>query len=117
MFARIRVDLGTRPDCIVVPERAVTELQGRYFVWTLGAEDKATQRAVKVGARLEGQWLIEDGLKVGDRVIVEGTQKVREGSVVTPMTAAEMAQAAAALAGDIVKPAAHAEKSGKPGKE
>ena len=49
MFARIRVDAGVRPDSILVPERAVAELQGKNFVWVIGSDNKATQRAVKVG--------------------------------------------------------------------
>jgi membrane fusion protein (multidrug efflux system) len=51
-----------------------------------------------VGARFDSDWLIEEGLKVGERIIVEGLQKVREGAVVVPMTAAEITQKAAATA-------------------
>lgn len=93
MFGRIRVDLGTRPDSILVPERAVAELQGKNFVWVVTADNKATQRAVTVGRQLGDSLLIHEGLKPGDRLVVEGLQKVREGAPVQPMTAAQMAQA------------------------
>src|SRR5262249_14010304 len=51
MFGRIKVDLGTRPDSILIPERAVTELQGKNFVWVIGQDNKATQRGVKVAGQ------------------------------------------------------------------
>jgi len=94
MFGRILVDLGQRPDSILVPERAVAEMQGKNFVWVIGADSKATQRAVKVGGQIGENALILEGLKSGDRIVVEGLQKVRESAPVQPKTAAEMAQAA-----------------------
>ena len=96
MFARIRVDTGMRPDSILVPERAVTELQGKNFAWVIGADNKASQRAVKVGETIGENLLILEGLKAGERIITEGLQKVREGAPVQPKTAAQMAEAAAA---------------------
>jgi membrane fusion protein (multidrug efflux system) len=112
MFGRIKVDLGVRPDSILVPERAVAELQGKNFVWVVGSDNKAAQRPVKVGEQIGENLLIAEGLKAGDRLVVEGLQKVREGAPVQPMTAAQMAQAAAAQAS---APAATqaAAKSGK----
>jgi RND family efflux transporter MFP subunit len=98
MFARIRVDLGVRPDSIVIPERAIVELQGKNFVWVIGPDDKATQRAIKVGDPVAGGVLILEGLKSGDRIVVEGLQKVREGAPVKPLTAEEMKTAAQAAA-------------------
>jgi membrane fusion protein (multidrug efflux system) len=96
MFTRIKVDVGLRPDSILVPEKAITELQGRNFVWVIGSDNKATQRPVKVGDQIDASLLILEGLKPGERIVVEGLQKMREGSPVQPMTAAEMAQAATA---------------------
>jgi membrane fusion protein (multidrug efflux system) len=93
MFGRIKVDLGTRPDSIAVPERAVTELQGKNFVWAVGSDNKVTQRSVKVGGQLGEDLLITEGLKPGERIVVEGLQKVREGAPVQPKTAAEIAEA------------------------
>ena len=98
MFARIKVDRGLLPDSILVPERAVTELQGKNFAWVIGADNMATQRAVKVGETIGENLLILEGLKAGERIITEGLQKVREGKPVEPKTAAQMAEAAAEAA-------------------
>jgi membrane fusion protein, multidrug efflux system len=98
MFARINVDLGVRADTIVVPERAVTELQGRNFVWVIGADNKAEQRPVKVGEQIGENMVITEGLKGKERIVVEGLQKVRDGALVQPMSAAQMAEAATAQA-------------------
>jgi RND family efflux transporter MFP subunit len=105
MFARIKVDLGNRPDSILVPQRALAELQGKYFVWVIGADNKATQRAVRVGDQIGSDALILDGLKAGERIVVEGLQKVREGAPVRPMTAEEMAMAEMANKQAEAKPA------------
>jgi membrane fusion protein (multidrug efflux system) len=116
MFGRIKVEAGVRPDSILVPERAVTELQGKNFAWVIGADNQASQRAVKVGETIGDSVLIVEGLKAGERIITEGLQKVREGTPVQPKTAAQMAEAAA-------ETAKHAEASHpkpgetKPGKE
>jgi membrane fusion protein (multidrug efflux system) len=115
MFARIKVDRGLRPDSILVPERAVTELQGRNFVWVIGADNKATQRAVKVGETIGEKLLILEGVKVGERIVTEGLQKVREGAPVQPKTAAQMAEAAAQAAqhAEASRPKEGATKHGK----
>ena len=89
MFARVRVNLGKRPDSITVPERAMVELQGKSFVWVV-VDGKANQRAVKAGDQVGNVFLILDGLKPGEKIIVEGTQKVREG---TPVNAQDPAGA------------------------
>jgi len=96
MFARIKVDLGIQPNSILVPEQAVAELQGNNFVWVIGPDSKAMQRAVQVGQQIGENLLIREGLKPGERIVVEGLQKVREGAAVQPMTATQMAQAATA---------------------
>jgi membrane fusion protein (multidrug efflux system) len=107
MFGRIKVDLGVRPDSILVPERAVAELQGKSFVWVVGPDSKASQRAVKLGDTIGSNVMVIEGLKPGERIVVEGLQKVREDAPVKAMTAHEMAAAAQA--------AQHAEA--KPSKE
>jgi membrane fusion protein (multidrug efflux system) len=98
MFGRIRVDLGVRPNSILVPERSVAELQGKNFVWVVASDDKTTQRAVKVGGQVGENLLIQEGLKPGERIVVEGLQKVREGAQVQPKTAAQLAETATAQA-------------------
>lgn len=91
MFGRIKVDLGARPDSILVPERSIAELQGQNFVWVIGADNKATQRSVKIGETIGENVLVIEGLKPGERIVTEGVQKVREGLVVQPKTVQEMA--------------------------
>jgi len=86
MFGRIRADLGARANSILVPERAVAELQGKNFVWVIGPENKATQRSVTVGDQVGEKVVILEGLKPGDVIVVEGLQKVREGVPVKPVT-------------------------------
>ncbi|HEX5218239.1 MAG TPA: efflux RND transporter periplasmic adaptor subunit [Verrucomicrobiae bacterium] len=92
MFARIKVDLGDRAGTVLIPTRAVAELQGKNFVWVVGSDNKTTQRAVKVGAQLGENFVILEGLRAGERIVVEGLQKVREGAEVNAMTAQQMTQ-------------------------
>ncbi len=98
MFGRVLVDLGTRADSILVPERSVVELQGKNFVWIIGSDNKANQRPVKVGFQHGENMLILEGVKAGERIVIEGLQKVREGAEVKPMTAVELAQIASTQA-------------------
>lgn len=102
MFARIRVDIGARAASVVIPERALVELQGRYFVWVIDAAQKANQRSVSVGDAVSGGVLVTEGLQPGERIIVEGLQKVREGVVVQPVEADAKAPASGASAADSV---------------
>ena len=83
MFARVRADLGKRPDTITVPERAIAELQGKTFVWVLGQDGKVNQRAVKAGEQVGPEVIIREGLKAGEKILIEGIHKVREGMPVT----------------------------------
>jgi membrane fusion protein (multidrug efflux system) len=69
---------------LLVPQRAVSELQGGFQVAALDHENKVSIRTVKVGERVGGQWIIVDGLKPGERVVAEGVQKVRAGMQVNP---------------------------------
>lgn len=96
MFARIRISLRTDEGHILVPERALVELQGKSFLWVVDAANKASQRPVRVAPnRIAGNAVILSGLRIGERVVVEGLQKVHEGAEVKPLTAAQMAEAAA----------------------
>ncbi len=83
-FGRVRVASTERKNVIVVPQRAVQEMQGLQSVFTVDAENKVLARSVVVGERVGDRWIIQQGLKPGDRVIVEGVQKVRPGAVVNP---------------------------------
>src|SRR5712692_2375801 len=83
-FGRVRAVTATKPAALLIPQRAVSELQGSYQVAVVGADNKIEMRTVKVGERSGTQWIIEDGLKAGETVVVEGTQKIKPGAVVSP---------------------------------
>ncbi len=83
-YGKIRAAVRVRQDALLVPQRAVSELQGGYQVAAIDAENKISVRAVKVGDRVGADWIIEDGLKRGERVVAEGVQKVRPGMQVNP---------------------------------
>jgi membrane fusion protein (multidrug efflux system) len=95
MFARVRIQMGVRKDALVVPQRAVIEVQGAYELAVVDADNKAHLRPVVAGEVVGTDRVIEKGLKAGERVIVEGTQKVREGTLVTPKPFAPKAAAEA----------------------
>jgi membrane fusion protein (multidrug efflux system) len=69
---------------LLVPQRAVTELQGTYQVAVVGPDNKVDIRPVKAAERVDLLWVIDEGLKPDERVVVEGIQKVRQGMPVTP---------------------------------
>ena len=81
-FARVRVKLDTRRDALLVPQRAVSELQGSYQVAVVGADNKIHVQPVQVGERRGSLWMIEDGLRAGQHVVVEGIQRARDGLLV-----------------------------------
>ncbi|HWT80183.1 MAG TPA: efflux RND transporter periplasmic adaptor subunit, partial [Candidatus Methylomirabilis sp.] len=83
-FSRVRAELGIKKGALVIPQRAVTEVQGKYLVAVVGPENKVAIRQVKTGDRAGQLWIIEEGLKAGEKVVAEGTQKVREGMAVSP---------------------------------
>ncbi len=78
-YARVRATVETRSGAILVPQRAVYELQGVFSVMVVSQEDKVEQRLVLPAERIGGLWVIGSGLKPGERIIVEGLQKVRPG--------------------------------------
>ncbi len=89
-FARVRAHLETRENAMLVPQRSVTELQGSYQLAVVGSDNKVQIRPIKTGGRIDNLWIINDGLKPGERVIVEGIQKVRDGQVVRPKSATQL---------------------------
>jgi RND family efflux transporter MFP subunit len=84
-FGRVRTVTEVETNALLVPQRAVTELQGNYQVATVGDGDKVAIRKVSVGPKTGTMWIIADGLKPGDQVITEGLQKVADGLVVRPV--------------------------------
>ena len=83
-FARVRARTQIRAGALTVPQRAVMELQGNYQVAVVDAANKVSIRTVKVSDRIGNMWIVEEGLKSGEQVIVEGTQKAKAGTVVVP---------------------------------
>ncbi len=82
-FARIRSAYEERKGAVLIPARCVTELQGQYFVYTVGQDNKAQFRKVKLGPKTGSLQVIDDGVAAGEKVIVEGMQKVRPDAVVS----------------------------------
>jgi membrane fusion protein (multidrug efflux system) len=83
-FVRVRIKFDTRHGALLVPQRAVSELQGAYQVDVVDADNKVHVQPVRVGERSGGLWIIEQGLESGQRVVVEGLQKIRDGVTVNP---------------------------------
>jgi len=83
-YGKVRAVIRVQPDALLVPQRAVSELQGGYQVAVVDNENKVSIRTINVGDLVGNQWIIADGLKPGERVIAEGIQKVRPGMHVTP---------------------------------
>ena len=98
-YARIRATLDVRPHALVVPQKAVTELQGGSRVAVAGADGKADIRAIETGPRVGDLWVVEKGLKPGENVIVSGLQYLRPGTPVTAKAAPTAAPSPAAEAG------------------
>jgi membrane fusion protein (multidrug efflux system) len=87
-YARIRMSTKIHLGALLVPQRAVTELQGGYQIAVVDRSNKVSIRAVKVSDRVGSQWIIDDGVQPGESVITEGVQKVRQGMLVNPKPAA-----------------------------
>jgi membrane fusion protein (multidrug efflux system) len=83
-YGRVRAVTSTREQALLIPQRAVSELQGSYQVAVVGPDNKIRLRPVKVGERVDSSWIIEGGLEAGEQVVAEGTQKVKPGTVVNP---------------------------------
>ena len=83
-FARVRAVTKTKQDALLIPQRAITELQGRYQLAVVGPDNKIEIRMVKVAERTGNLWVIDQGLHPGERVVVEGVQKIKAGMTVKP---------------------------------
>jgi len=84
-YGRVRAQTMALTNAMLVPQRAVAELQGTYQVTIVNATNGAHLQNVRVGEQIGPDWVIQSGLQAGDRVVVEGTQKVKEGMVVNPL--------------------------------
>jgi len=83
-FARVRAQGEIKKGALLVPQRAVTELQGSFQVAVVGRDNKVDIRPVKLAERVDNLWVIDEGLKPGERVVAEGVQKVKQGMNVNP---------------------------------
>jgi membrane fusion protein (multidrug efflux system) len=83
-YAKVRAVVGTQQKAVLVPQRAVAEMQGNYLVAVVGDDNKVEMANVKVGDRVGAEWIITSGLKPGQRVIADGSMKVRAGAAVNP---------------------------------
>jgi membrane fusion protein (multidrug efflux system) len=90
-YAKVHAATDIKKGALLVPQRAVSELQGFFQVAVVGPGDKIDIRPVQTGERFGSLWIIEKGLSAGERVVVEGIQKVKPGMVVNPKPAAEPA--------------------------
>jgi membrane fusion protein (multidrug efflux system) len=104
-FSRVRAQMGIKKGALAIPQRAVAEVQGKYLVAVVSPENKVAIRPVKVGAWFGQLWVIEEGLKAGEKVVAEGTQKVRDGMAVSPKPF---------VAGDQAAPGEAQKPEGKP---
>ncbi|MEF8715813.1 MAG: efflux RND transporter periplasmic adaptor subunit [Accumulibacter sp.] len=83
-YGRVRATMSVDKGALLVPQRAVTEIQGKYLVAVVGADNKVDIRPVTVGERVGTEWIVSKGLQPSEQVIAEGTQKVRPGATVNP---------------------------------
>ena len=98
-FGNIRSVVRMQKNALLVPQRAVTDIQGKYLVAVVGADNKVTIRPVEAGEKVGTMWVITEGLHPGDRIVAEGTQKVEEGLLVNPKPFEEPATAKSSKGG------------------
>ena len=113
-YARVRVVIDVRKGALLVPQRAVQELQGQQMVSIVGADGAVQSRTLQMGPRIGSLWMVEQGLNPGDRVILEGAQKVRPGAKVVPKDVPAPADGAAPDAGAAPTPGAAPPAAPKP---
>src|SRR3984957_2545383 len=86
-YGRVRVETGMKKGALLTPQSAVAQSQGSYQVGVVGSDHKVSMRTVKPGQTVGTMWVIDEGLKAGEQVVVEGLQKLRDGTLVTPRPA------------------------------
>jgi membrane fusion protein (multidrug efflux system) len=84
-YGRVRAVTESRHDAVLVPQAAVTELQGTYQAAVVGADNKVTIQNIQIGSQVGADWIVTQGITAGDRVIVGGLQYARPGATVTPV--------------------------------
>ena len=86
-YGRVRVETGMKKGALLTPQSAVAQSQGNYQVAVVGSDRKVSMRTVKPGQTVGTMWVIDEGLKLGEQVVVEGMQKLKDGTLVTPKPA------------------------------
>ena len=89
----MRAVVRLQHDALLVPQRAVSELQGGYQVAVVNSDHKVEIRNVKVGDQVGSDWVVAEGLKPGETIVAEGVQKVRSGALVNPKPFEQQAKA------------------------
>lgn len=110
MFVRVELKVGERPDALLVPQRAVVKVPNGHVAWVVGADNRIERRDLVVGEWSGEDWVIEKGLAAGERIVVDGIQRVSPGLVVVPVAASTRAAIPAAA------PAGGASPAASPGK-
>src|SRR3984885_795740 len=118
-FARVQVSQQQDPNAIVLPQRAILDQQGQNYVWIVDAEGKAQQREVHMGLRVGGDWQVQQGLKAGDVVIVDGVQRLKPGTPVkaTPLVIPAPLAAPSTPTGPLVPQASTSDRRAAAGDE
>src|SRR5215468_65179 len=96
LFVRVIVAAFENPNAIRIPQQAVSELQGLKSVYVIGADDKVESKQIKASYRLGNEWVVDSGLKAGERIVVEGVGKLKPGASVKPIMLAAAGSAPAA---------------------
>lgn len=112
LYGKIRYRTEKRDGALLVPQRAVSELQGQYSVVVVNAQGKAETRKAKVGPRVRTLWILDEGVKPGEKVVVEGALKVRDGMAVKAKLVPAEAPATGDVAADAAAPAPSATGAG-----
>lgn len=114
MYIRARVEQAVNESALAVPQRAVMQTPAGAAVMVVDAENKVVSRPIKTGSSHDNSWIVESGLQAGDRVIVEGLQKVQPGAVVKPVSWQTASSSDAAATTEQSEPAAPADKAAQP---
>ena len=84
MSTTVRVLASAQEPRVQIPFKAVTEQLGEYFVYVVGDSNKVTQRKVELGRQVQGNVMVDEGLKAGEKIVTQGVQNLREGAVIVP---------------------------------
>ncbi len=97
MYVRAQLPVGVQPEALLLPQKSIVrDPSGRANVWVVGADDKLERRPVTLAQAIGNQWLVESGVKAGERIVVDGFQRVRPGIQVKPVAGSPGAPASAA---------------------